>query len=517
MFVGLDRLESFLYRMDKMATVVKVEENLFEEVANTLTILEFTGLRILPEFLQNVTGNKATTSLTNLVSFSLQDNMIEKIEGGSFRNAPNLIQLYLARCSLEELDVGAFVGANNIRTVDLNSNLLHTFPNNIFAPLHVSETSKPRIWISQNRFNCNCDLQWFKNFYKTSGYFNGTDFYCLIENENTEQWLQYTEVDFCSSPESTSENSNTQSTTDRNTQSTEPEGTTTPDSPPDDDLNTKSITCVDFGQVDLQSLTTEFNMTIKTRTVSFDFVGYSRNCDFSPGYSINFQNKLDSDYILLVSSENKEINCTISSDSVHYFLKDLRSGEIYTVCMMSKASTTVSPENCASLLVPFSYEDQEWIRNKHKPLIIGLTCCICLSISLLSGLVVFYTIRQHPKLIKSSKKVIVVKKKKTADLLIMPQYDTQSNTARSVPNNPPPSPSLQSVASSRSDGYMTPHPPAKVFNVTPKNGCSCCSYEYFNACEYQQRRRRISQTLDYNCIQNSDAPPLPPNHPIRKF
>lgn len=81
MFVGLDRLESFLYRMDKMATVVKVEENLFEEVANTLTILEFTGLRILPEFLQNVTGNKATTSLTNLVSFSLQDNMIEKIEG----------------------------------------------------------------------------------------------------------------------------------------------------------------------------------------------------------------------------------------------------------------------------------------------------------------------------------------------------------------------------------------------------------------------------------------------------
>lgn len=236
-----------------------------------------------------------------------------------------------------------------------------------------------------------------------------------------------------------------------------------------------------------------------------------------PVYSLNFENALDSDYLLLILEE--DYSCRISSNRKSYLLNELEYGQVYTICLGSLNSTSVPPKNCGSVSVPRAYREQEWLLNKDKSLIIGLGCACMVIISLISGFLVFYVIRKYPTLIKSSKRVVVVKKKKpSVDVLIMPNYNSSRAPTAEIP---PPSPS---VVSSRSDGYMTPQ---AAFKLPENHGGlydsapSYCYCKPLATCRFHQTqgsRPTVTNSLYCNYkSENSDAPPLPPNHPKRKF
>lgn len=279
--------------------------------------------------------------------------------------------------------------------------------------------------------------------------------------------------------------------------------------------NTFNATCIKAVAELETNFVSDDTITLRQETVTISFVIENEN---SQGY----------DYHVIISGNvSKEDNLLILEDSDIFPLKEcitnlvynqiktslsLTASKTYTYCLLKNGNLMVDPLDCKSLATPALWENRTFIPNHAK-----LYCIIGVSVTLLLAVIItclisFFCIRQHPEWIKSNHRVVIIKEDKTGTrILASPYYDQ-------VPYAPP-SLSLQS-----DNSYLVPTN-RNIYhggsigsirtisqNISFAGPSHVDSYNRYRIKKANKRRNRIhSDSTEDNLYES--APPLPPNHP----
>ncbi|KAJ8981989.1 hypothetical protein NQ317_013641 [Molorchus minor] len=422
-----------------------------------------------------------------ILQFS-QFNTFNSLLNATFTDAPQLVALYLSDNNIKSAEVNAFKGIqSSLQLLSLKNNKLATLPDGIFTDfVHGGE-----IDISGNQWNCNCSLLWLKYFYINNfeSYFrNGSiPFNCTAGS--------YNEVIFC--PNDTLTTKSYISTDSTNITTPAPSISSTAN--PFDYVN---LECQDLTLQpnSLEGMDRFFSHSVKVRngTVTYNFYQISE----SPNFEIKVLNSIGSDYMIWINSKNSSDYGCVHNVKESVVLDNLNYGMSYTICLLKESADSVTPFDCTSLNVPLEWKNLPWIRNKDMPIIIGAIIGTSLAIIVMTSLVMFYTIRQNPKLIKGNKRVVIVRNK-SADALVMPNYERQPYIPPSVYTN--------------SDGYLTPR--NKMYEKINER-----RYRHLNTITdrfYRDMYSGSTSSLRTEFLHKRssgvyEAPPLPPNHPSQK-
>ncbi|XP_071854729.1 extracellular matrix protein 2-like [Apostichopus japonicus] len=104
-----------------------------------------------------------TTSVTAL---QIVNSQFLCLPGEAFVNMPSLQSLVILRNELTSIDRLTFTGAKNLTFINLSHNRLSSLPAGVFDSLGNS-TYFPRLVLSGNELNCDCNLGWFQEFLLT--------------------------------------------------------------------------------------------------------------------------------------------------------------------------------------------------------------------------------------------------------------------------------------------------------------------------------------------------------------
>ena len=160
-FAGLNNLETL--NIIKMP-LARSEPKILEPMAGSLTklvIQEIGSDSSSNPFIPNdFTGS---TPLSNLKSLTLKYNNIKSLNLSSFSGVKALSELNLANSRIEHLGLNTFNFApSNLRTIQLQNNLLKTLPNGIFDKLKLG-VEKIKINLKNNPWHCDCNLIYLQN------------------------------------------------------------------------------------------------------------------------------------------------------------------------------------------------------------------------------------------------------------------------------------------------------------------------------------------------------------------
>ncbi|RZB84943.1 LRR 8 domain containing protein, partial [Asbolus verrucosus] len=468
------KIESLEIRYSGL-TMLTLEENTFAEISGSLRTLQLQQCIKNSEDIINATGSKADPlSVTEL---TLQDNDIRVLQADSFTSVSNLNTLYLDRSNILEIKPGT-LDFLHLEMLTLVANKLQTLPKGIF------DNMKGGINIKENKWRCDCDFTWFRDFYSSQRKLFSDIFYCFINNTD----IYYENVNFCSETTSTSHFTTT--------------SMTTTDSSDNSPVN---INCRDTDLTEnFFKMTSCDKVQVRNETVIMELLEAGDRYALRIIGDVLANNKL----IWFNSRDRSRHGCECNLSKT-IPLNDFFNEETYTVCLMNNESNTVSPFDCAGLTIPPKWENQTWISNRLISIVICAICGSLLTAVLVSALIMFYCIRQHPNLIKGNKRVIIVGSKAT-DAIVMPKpYDELNYT--------PPS------FNSGSGGYLTPVNQnydqvrsSSVLRTISKNttfDIPSTSYPLGRMKKNQVRRvklQHVAQTFDDHVYE---PPPLPPNHP----
>lgn len=91
-------------------------------------------------------------------------------------------------------------------------------------------------------------------------------------------------------------------------------------------------------------------------------------------------------------------------------LVDLKQGSTYSLCFLhSTDNITYMPRTCTGITIPVEWSERAWMKNKSIIPIVSTLGVSLIVAALLSASVAYVCIRNHPKLIKGSKKVVIIK------------------------------------------------------------------------------------------------------------
>lgn len=386
MFEG-SKITTFAFRLDNPGYSIKVESNVFGQIANTLISLQFTKCLDDPVAIQNMTGEYTTNILTTLNIFDLRENLISNLNAKSFVRTRKLTSLYLTSSKLLSLDVASFHGLDSLELLQLEDNIIEILPEGIFDQL----VSIKHIFINKNNFMCNCSMVWFKDYFKKhkDDYFDQSQFKCNND-------FDYSDTVFCD--QDTSEDDGTI--------------TTTPA------VNLIDINCKMAPSVvpffDRRELSHHDSITNSLLTINQLYY----NDDVSIEIIIDNLEVYES-YHLLYFTMEKNVKC-FTDISKNIVLPNLPYNETYTACFMWNSSTKTKPSDCISFRTPLHLLDQSFIKNKNIPVVITLVTLGFLILSTVDVVGVFYLIRKYPKLIKGNKRVVIIKNS-GFDAILMPK------------------------------------------------------------------------------------------------
>lgn len=491
------KITTFEFRCVSL-TSIYVEFNALEHIADYLTILQFSQCIDDSEAIKNATGTK--DSLFNqLIEIDLSYNRMTSLSGESFVDAPQLISLYLFGNNLRSIDQNAFTGiGRTLQLLHLRSNKLKTLPDGVFS----SFTASGEINIDDNPWVCDCDLVWLKDFYINNivrFFRNGSVPFTCTKGD-------YSEVEFCpSSGTSETVTLPTTTTTAASHTAVTPTTTTLPSEEPEDFVYLNCTNITNYQDILKDGRNRIYSHTVQVRNGTITYKFYQ--IQSTPNFEIKVLNNVGNDYLVWINSKNSSDYGCVTNIQQTVILDNLNYGTTYTICLLKEFADTVTPFDCTSLTVPLEWEYCPWIINKYMPAVIGGVVSVTLVIIIITSVIMFYTIRQNPKLIKGNKRVVIVRNK-SADALVMPNYEKQRYIPPSIYTN--------------SEGYLTPR--SKMYErinekrFRPLNTITEKFYQDLQETASRNSRVNYAGFVHRKSVGSEvyEPPPLPPNHPSER-
>lgn len=423
-FKGSYSLTSFALEMG-IQKQVGFEKN-FLQYMSTITSLQLHRCILTEEHLANLTSSDVY--LMNLQIVDFQFNFIPTINAGAFANLRAVVMFYLASSAIEKIESGVFSGLNALKILDLSWNDLTTLSEGVFST-HVN-----RVDLHNNRWQCDCNLQWLKELYMNSDILKKSNEPLTCNNFNNKE---FSEVVFCNeeSTSSTSSVTTTETstttkvmeTTEKDTESdvTEETGEVSITTTQEPSKRYKEIVCRDW----LRSPLTisgfgdlVYNQTIQTVYESLFFEFYDP--DIEPiELTVVITGNITGFHLLWFNSHNiSETGCVTNMENT-IVLNSLQRTKTYTFCILYNEQVTVSPYDCFGFEIRVPLPERAWIQNKHSTICMISGGVISVLIILLSIIITYFCILKHPVLIKGNKRVIIVGKKKPEESTTPKEYE----------------------------------------------------------------------------------------------
>lgn len=190
-FNGFDSLRSLVFLS---SAINGFSNGCLDSVASTLEYLELIEWSSFSSPLQidGLTG--AGADMTALKSVKITHNLESTITERSFVGLTSITLLDLSFCRIQSIGPKAFDAiSNTIEELFLNDNLLVTLPAGLFDKM--LPRTGIRVMVNNNRWNCDCDLCYFKWLLVNSAMFDQASAEC-----RTPDYLRFfkvDETDFC--------------------------------------------------------------------------------------------------------------------------------------------------------------------------------------------------------------------------------------------------------------------------------------------------------------------------------
>lgn len=517
---------------------ITIEENAFGAIYQTLQQVQLQNcLTSRSNALPNVTGSNAKQPLSAVVQLDLRQNNLDILKASSFTNVPILKRLFLSGSGLVQIEPSTF-SFFSLEILDISYNQLTTLPEGLFDKVQGG------ISLDKNRWRCDCDLVWLQQLFLSKPSLLNGAFICddppgsyilfpFCPNDtstssptspktssiSTGLTTDHMETTTSSTPSTTTPSTTTAiatttTTTTTSTTTMPTTTTTTPVVPTTPKYPEKvPIRCEDYSTNDtLPNGTSAYVVHVRNSSITMEF-SLQENEPDGVKYLLRFKGDVSNEVQLWYDSSRTLIGCASNLSENGPIAINLAHHTTYVFCLLRGTEDTVSPYDCTGLRVPPPLGDQTWLANNTK---IPLICALCgslLAAIIISGLIVFYCIRQHPSWIKGNKRVIIVESE-AADAIVMPRtyYDE-------VAYRPP---SLNSY----SNGYLTPKYHG-IYDQRVRRGLKTVSENIafvpttsgrgrMRRSHYRRRTRleHVTQAFDDHLYE---APPLPPNHPSGRW
>lgn len=338
----------------------------------------------------------------NLETLIVHGYFKESIQEITFQGLSRIMVLSLTSCRIERIAPMTFDRLlSTLEYLDLSNNLLKTIPAGLFIKFPLRHIN---VHISNNPWHCNCALQEFKDLLQFE-WFNGTvecvSPFCM-------KGIDVELANFCDAGKDvvcpTTEVSMRQMVDER--------GPITKECY--DDL-TKTCEEVQVkGQTKIRSLSYEMNGEIQ--------IDIDNEYQPSSLVVIWFETIKTSDANNEYYESSETVSCQ-SSETDSFRIRNLSPDTAYTVCVVSKTETTISPLDCFpyyNQTVVDTIDEDIWILEEDKVKVISFVVCGAIA-SLLFGLAMsFVLIRKNPAWLRGNDRVVRMSKDPNSDVMIMP-------------------------------------------------------------------------------------------------
>lgn len=352
----------------------------------------------------------------NLVSVFIQGNYRKRIEKNEFQSLIRIQILSLTACRIESIASMAFDNLlSTLVHLDLSNNLLRTIPPGLFGQFPNHQIT---VQIDNNPWHCNCALEEFKEM-SLFQWFNGTmdcsSPVCLkgISLESALLCDAGKDIQCPSTQLDTRQSVNEREAITKECY---------------DDL-TKTCEEVQIkGQTKIRSLSYEPHGEIQ---IEIDSEYNARSL-----VVIWFETIKTSDENNEYYESSETVSCQ-SSETESFRIRNLGPDTAYTVCIVSKTETTISPLDCFpyyNQTVVDTIDEDIWILEEDKIKVISFVVCGAIA-SLLFGLAMsFVLIRKNPAWLRGNDRVVRMSKDANSDVMIMPP-EWSRQTAGGLPTD----------------------------------------------------------------------------------
>lgn len=342
------------------------------------------------------------TILTNLQTVHIHGKFQETIDTNTFQTFSSIKSLSLTSCRIERIAPMAFDRIlSTLVYLDLSNNLLRSIPSGLFGQF----PGRPiTVQISNNPWHCGCALEEFKEL-ALFPWFNGTmqcaSPRCLLGKELESVTLCDNGKDVgCPNTEL------------KMRQSIDERDPITKECY--DDL-TKTCEEVQVkGQTKIRGLSFEMNGEVQ--------IDIDNEFDARSLVVIWFETIKTSDANNEYYESSETVSCQ-SSETDSFRIRNLSPDTAYTVCVVSKTETTISPLDCFpyyNQTVVDTIDEDIWILEEDKVKVISFVVCGAIA-SLLFGLAMsFVLIRKNPAWLRGNDRVVRMSKDPNSDVMIMP-------------------------------------------------------------------------------------------------
>ncbi|KAF5298041.1 hypothetical protein FQR65_LT09852 [Abscondita terminalis] len=365
MFEGLGSLIHFTLTQYELRYELSIEEYPFEK-SPILQIVDLDMFIISIKSLNNLFGKNGKYSPT-LDILDLSRNKIDTIPDDAFVNAPGLVSLYLLDSGIQEIHEKAFWGNTMIQILDLTNNHLKTLKPLTFKSL----TRQYSLFLSGNRWECDCDLQWLKDMYCNTNVINPTT---PLKCSNGELFQNF---DFCGTSEFTTDLPTT----------TISHGFTTLQCEISNYSNGRANSVEvdhmvqlvienEVGILEFQELQQEpFEVKVVMRDMTSETL---RNY-----------------YLLWFNSNNKsEYGCITPLNKTN-IIHDLNRATTYTFSLVKENETEISPYAPFGFTTSPEWNDRAWILNSDKKIVLGVTLTFIIVLGFLIVIVTIFCMRRR--------------------------------------------------------------------------------------------------------------------------
>ncbi|XP_050305068.1 uncharacterized protein LOC126742467 [Anthonomus grandis grandis] len=475
MFMG-SSIGSFEVDFDSMYDGIVLEENLFGYKPSAVYSITLKNCLVDTAVLKNLTGKGVL--LSGLTRLDLSYNLLLTLDSGIFSKTPKLQQLYLISSGINTIELGTFDGLSDLIMLYLTNNNLKTLPNGLFNDL----TAILSFFIDGNPWNCECNMQWFKDFL---GKLPPLDYKRCRDGSG---WVNMDDVEFC--PDNSTSIIATSST--GKSTSTEAIQTSTIHVPTNDFIFEKII-CRNLLMYndEINHSTLWLESTFKRRNIKYLFSEITNPSIFI----LNLDAKLTSnDFFIWTNVQNRsDYGCVFNISSI--ITMNLRYDETYTLCFLSNDTTdpyALIAEDCTAVKTPPDWSHRPWLLNSQKIIVIVIALLTTLASIVISSVIVYFLIKYNPELLKGNKRVLIVKRGSySPNVLVMPNEKKQRHISLCTDN----------------EGYLAPK--LKPHWKTPDK-------KYMDFDNFSDGSVFLDNEDKGLEREIYEPPPVPPNHPMKR-
>lgn len=374
-------------------------------IAHTLTCFEYAEPYHHSRNIQDITGH---TKLYKLTDITIHANLSNTLNASTFIGLTRVYSLILADCQIEYIGPSAFDPiVLSVGIIDLTHNKLKRLSSELFQPF-IDNLSLNIFRLDANPWHCDCDLISFGRTVKDRLQMFSGDLRCSTPNHFTN--FKLASMDYC--VDEVADRIEIQKFSNR---------------------EMISMECTDYDTSNCEVVQMRDHSKIKevsTRSngdlvIELDVIGEHNFV------IIWFQTVLYADGPDMLHYQASDTIDCLGSDSSIFLISNLSANHAYTICLVNKEETTISPFDCMPYYVrsddvPDS-DANIWILEEDKALVIGLVFGAAF-LSVIFGLLLsFLVIRSNPTWLRGSKRVVRVSNTRS-DVMVMPPEWRKSKT-----------------------------------------------------------------------------------------